>query len=464
MAFKFPDYPEGVHLPPEYTPASLPPCECDDCKQSFLTAQQQQCYAQFRYREWPSHAADLVRVSSHFVRQASEAKDHVAERLSLHADLLMNRWRKRSQEKRRQLLHDVAPELEEKQWIVPRHVYEVGWNQKPNDRTPERRRHLLLPWLSVEGLTTNPTLLFALLYYRSRYPLYDWAAYDSRQLELSWQSGHFDLCHAASCVVMYGPRYGAIVDWDEKQAHTGHIIGFPRARLVLEAQALLFTVLSKIVDAILLGVDDSTTTPRTEKWRLQTTMGFRSAEEIERWSPYTFSPFSEPPRLDVDYLVSLAKTRREEAFDHLTDLQCDPMYLRRYIKPILDKKLLDSEKGERVSELAMDILDDVTDYLMWLWTEQECLKVRALHKRFSDSVYPGRPMPPKYDQALGSLEGLLSIWMNQFGGIDRKLRCAPGFLHYSKRVRVDYHGSSAIGVKRVRDVNTKESLEGDRPT
>lgn len=42
----------------------------------------------------------------------------LAERLNVFADVLLSRWKKRSQAKREALLKEAAPDLEEKQWIL----------------------------------------------------------------------------------------------------------------------------------------------------------------------------------------------------------------------------------------------------------------------------------------------------------------------------------------------------------
>ncbi|KAH7116366.1 hypothetical protein EDB81DRAFT_819176 [Dactylonectria macrodidyma] len=56
-----------------------------------------------------------------------------------------------------------------------------------------------------------------------------------------------------------------MVDWEEKAAHRADTLGFPRATLVLEAQAYLMGVLCSIMERILDGVDPSQP-PRVEKW------------------------------------------------------------------------------------------------------------------------------------------------------------------------------------------------------
>jgi hypothetical protein len=89
---------------------------------------------------------------------------------------------------------------------------------------------LLLPWLNLETLCANPAALFALAHFRSSCSPAEWAAWDSRQLDLSWDFGHFDHEFSPKCVAMYEAYYGEVVNWNAAQAHCGLILGYPRAR------------------------------------------------------------------------------------------------------------------------------------------------------------------------------------------------------------------------------------------
>lgn len=278
---------------------------------------------------------------------------------------LCNAEKKRSQDKRQALLKKLAPDLEEKQWILPRYSY-MNERKPIHARNQSRRRQLLLPWLGVEVLKTHPAMPFVLLHYRTRYPPQDWVVFDCRQITLSWALGWVDVDFSAMCVVIYGPRYGDLVDWEAGAAHRGDILGFPRARLVIEAQADLMETLCKIVDQILDGFDD-TQPARTEKWReLTATAGFKRTGEVERWSPYTHQAFSAPPLLDIDYLLSLAKTRLDTMGDHLWYLQCDVAYLRRHIKVLLDTEVYKKTPNTEVRAfLTSNIHKEVLSYYWW---------------------------------------------------------------------------------------------------
>ncbi|KAK1447720.1 hypothetical protein CMEL01_09559 [Colletotrichum melonis] len=342
-----------------------PPHDCPDCRTGYYTESEQ---------------------PSTYVKALQESRKHITNRLGSHADLLMSRWRKRSQEKRRELLHKAVPELEELQYINSRYVY-----------SDEKFR------------------------------------YGERTMELSWAFGYFDVEFSAKCVVMSGPRYGDVVDWDAQRAHSGYTLGFPRARLLLEAQAFLMDTLSRITDKILEGANAAGASAKTDKWRDLTSIGFRHPGETELWSPYTNPAFSRPPKLNMGYMISMAQTRKEEAIDHLIDLQCDPAYLRRHIKGLFSNTLF-------------RVLD----------TEDATMMVARTH--------PGQPIPPKYDRALGALELLL---VNQALERIRRFKSlmpwSPGQAkHYSlsKRPGVPLE-RVARGLSRDSNPNTKKAREND---
>lgn len=437
-----------------------PPCECPDCQTGFYAAQEQyQPQLSYCRRLSDDDAKGIVHS---YVKQTIEARARLAGHLRSHADVLMKRWTKRSQDKRQALLKQAAPDLEESQWILPRYSY-MEERKIIHNRNQSRRRQLLLPWLSVEVLKTNPAVLFALLHYRSLYPPQDWAVFDCSQMTLSWASGWFDVDYSAMCVVIHGPRYGDFVDWEAGAAHRGDILGFPRARLVVEAQAYLMKILCNIVDNILDGFDD-TQPARTEKWReLTTTGGFKRTGEVEFWSPYTNQAFSAPPLLDTGYLMSLAKTRLDVMGDHLWYLQCDLSYMRRHIKILFDTEIYKRARNTEVGAfLVRDIYREVLSYYWWRWIEIECRHVDQMHKQFGDSAYPGQPLPVQYDRALGALELLL---VNQViyrtKTLEEVLPFAPGFSkHWSLQGEADLpQGTSRLS--RIAPTNTKESLADD---
>ncbi|KAK8913387.1 hypothetical protein VCV18_011393 [Metarhizium anisopliae] len=346
----------------------------------------------------------------------------------------MSRWTKRSQAKREALLKEAAPDLEERQWLVPRYTY-LRERLYVHARSQRRRRQLIHPSNGQHSIVDNSLSV-------GRLGSWTWTSQQN---------------------VSHGQRYGALVDWEEKPAHRADIIGFSRASLVLEAQAYLMEVLSNIVTKILDGVDSSQP-PRIDKWRdLVGNAAFKETRVVEFWSPYTNQAFSQPPEFDSKYLLSLAKTRLDATGDHLWCLQCDAAYMRRHLKIMfateIFKKASDSQKGQM---LVRRIRDEVRSHHWWRWIEIECRHVDALRDRFRDSVYPGAPLPTDYDRALGALELLL---VNQ---VIYRARCLEELLPYVLGLQEHWSLEPPVGqpnvigfLRRKKPANTQESLTND---
>lgn len=406
-----------------------PPCECIDCQHGFYASLEQYRLA-FSYRGRILDS-DAKRIAAAHIRDAQQERQYLLRRLTSHADIIMNRWKKKSRDTREALLTETIPELYEHRWLILRYCHmpesKLGGQV---DRAWARRCQLLLPWLSLEVLKMNPVILFALLHNRTAYPPQDWATFDGRQLILSWAMGYFDVKYSAKCVIMYGPRYGELVDWQAGPAHRADIIGFPKACLILEGQAYLMGVLRKIVDKILEGVDLNK--PATsEKWKLMTKLGFRHTNEVELWSPYTNQAFSAPPVFSIDNLISIAQTRYDHLADHLWFLQTEPAYMRRYIRLLCQGEFYRTvDKDAAGSLLTMQLFKDVATCWRWSWIKSECTCVKSVHDRFRDSIRPGECLPSLYDKALGALELLLvNEVLHRTSSFGMVLPQRPGFSH-----------------------------------
>lgn len=406
-----------------------PPCECIDCQHGFYVSMEQYRPA-LSYRGRISDS-DAKRVAAAHIRDAQKERQYLLQRLASHADIIMNRWKKKSRDKRQALLAETIPELYEHRWLIPRYCFtpesKLGGLV---DRAWVRRCQLLVPWLSVEVLKMNPMILFALLHNRTAYPLQDWATFDGRQLIHSWAMGYFDLNYSAKCVIMYGPRYGELVDWQAGSAHRADIIGFPKACLILEGQAYLMGALRKIVDKILEGVDLSKPA-NPQKWKLMTKLGFRHTNEVELWSPYTNQAFSAPPVFSIDNLISIAQTRLDALADHLWFLQTEPPYMRRYIRLLYQGEFYRTvDKDAAGAILTTQLFEDVSTYWRWMGIKSECMYVKSVHDRFRDSIRPGECLPSVYDRALGALELLLvNEVLHRTGSFETLIPQRPGFSH-----------------------------------
>ncbi|KAL5330279.1 hypothetical protein ACEPPN_003805 [Leptodophora sp. 'Broadleaf-Isolate-01'] len=407
--------------------ACAPPCECNDCQHGFYAVEEQIRPCFWYNGELSDHEATTL--ASKYVYQAEGDRQYLLKCLSSHGDIIMSRWKKKSKDKRQALLSEEVPDLCEERWIIPRYCY-MSESQTGGLKVRSRRRRyqLLQHWLSMEVLKSNPAVLFALLRNRTAYTLQEWATFDGRQLILSWACGHFDNEFNKKCVIMHGSKYGELVEWEPGPAHRADILGFPKARLILEGQTYLLGVLRDIVDRLLDGVDMNKP-GSSEKWQQMTRLGFRHSNELELWSPYTNQAFSSPPVFSIDNLISIAQTRLDAAGDHLWFLQTDPAYMRRHIKTICQGEFYRTIKKEAAGAvLTTAIFQDVISYWRWTWVKNECEHVKSARDRFRSNIYPGEALPVPYDRSLGALELLVvNEVLNRAEYFGTMLPQRPGF-------------------------------------
>lgn len=229
---------------------------------------------------------------------------------------------------------------------------------------------------------------------------------------------------------MYGPRYGQLIPWVADLAHQSDIIGFPRARLIFEAQARLIQFLRRVVEQILQGVDLESPGSST-KWLEMTRLGFRKTGDVALWSPYTYQPFSAPPIFNVDAMLSLAKARMDATGDHLLLLQTDIPYMRRQIKLVNECQIIKGALREIAHFLIMqNFLRDIGVHLYWKRAFDEFEHLKRCYVRFRDHICPGERLPKKCDETLGALELLL---VNAMHSRSKHLQAIipqrPGFRH-----------------------------------
>ncbi|KAF5694868.1 hypothetical protein FDENT_997 [Fusarium denticulatum] len=144
-----------------------PPCEYADCENSFYPVKKQR-HAQHSYHLRLSDAA-AERNARSLMQDIHRSRDQLSNRIQVFGDVLISRWKKRSQAKRAALLKEAVPDLREQQWLIPRYSY-THESLYIRERTAIRRHQLLLPWLNIQVLKTNPAVLFALLHYQTAYP------------------------------------------------------------------------------------------------------------------------------------------------------------------------------------------------------------------------------------------------------------------------------------------------------
>jgi hypothetical protein len=369
-----------------------------------------------------------------YISRIRNDREFLQKQCEVYGDRILNRWRKKSREQRAAFLLHADPDLYPHQWFIPRYT-----NTSPQWKDARKRRNsFLLPYLNLELLKTTPTVFFGLLHNRTLYPPEDWVSFDNKELTLGWAMGYFDLEFCGHCVIMHGPRYGELTPWEPKAAHRSDIIGFPRARLIIEAQACLLGFLRRVVDQILPSASPEQPVS-SSKWVKMTKMGFKKGGDLAFWSQYTHQPFSAPPVFNIDTLLSQTKARLDAKGDHLWLLETEPTYMRRHMQLIFQDEIIkSSDRREAYRMILGELCYDVEAYWFWQWVYDEFQNARTCSLRYRDHIHTGEALPRKYDKALGALELLLVNAMRSrslhLGAI---IPQRPGFRHLWEFKNVD---------------------------
>lgn len=411
------------------TPARGPkcetPCECGICQEQFKGTDKQDedshCYSTVVA---PATAqATLADLTS----KINTDRAYLADPCEKFGNTILSRWRKKSRDKREALLLLADPTIAKNPWFRLRTEGAITtWKE-----LRKYRRSWLLPYLSTAALKANPSVLLGLLHNRVLHSPEEWVPFDSAILRQGWNAGLFDLEYCGQyCVTMHGVNYGKLVSWNKNAAERCDMVGYPRARLIIEAQALMFSRLRAIVDLILEGVDRDTR-GASDRWHEMVQFGFKQSNNIEVWSDYVNQPFSAPPKFDVDYYCSIAKARMQAVQDHLWLLQTDPSYFRRLIKVLAAGEVY--KTVWRYTMIEKDIHLALLDYLTWRALYAEWTDVRDHYRRFQDSIHPGQPLPRRLEHKLAALErSLLSSMSSRIQHLPGFIAQRPGFQHSYK--------------------------------
>ena len=291
-------------------------------------------------------AADMVnktRTNFQYLREQCEKNGAV----------IVKRWKKRSSEKRKALLLEIDPKLYPYQWTDIRFLEEfknsLQWKARdlsgllldPDTTQGLARRPFrtvcLLPFLNLASLKDDPARLLNLLYNRVKFTPEQWVPYDNYLLDKQWQIGSLATVYNKNCIVMHGPSFGKLTNWQSRSAHAWDIVGYPRAILVLEAQLKLSEVLMAVVEKLLIGHESGN---NTSNFNEALESGMRKATDnsscVEFASVFINQPFSAPPTFDIKSLSAIAEAQFNLHADHLWLLQIDPLSLRRYVNLVIE--------------------------------------------------------------------------------------------------------------------------------
>ncbi|KAH7351235.1 hypothetical protein BKA65DRAFT_476563 [Rhexocercosporidium sp. MPI-PUGE-AT-0058] len=299
--------------------------------------------------------------------------------------------------------------------------------------------------------------LLSLLYQCSKYSPQQWSTYDNFLLDKQWDIGAFATSYNPGAISLgsYGLKYGTWTPWEERKAHGGMILGFPRGILLLEAQTKPLQFLRSAVGKLLEGIarqdSDSQSARFLKLFEHDPTSPIKndfSARQLS--SAFLNQPFSAPPLFDITAFCSIGTLQLDLVGDHLTFLQTEPKYMRNYIIQVLKGGTDDSRWQENKSGMiAQWVFQDAARFLLW---ERICEETRGLHNIYNlyhDDISPGKPMPVPYEDSLTVLNELLleeAKWRASF--IERALPTRPAFRQHHKVHWIQSQGQAICVTKR----------------
>ena len=407
------------------------PCECSICQTQYrnFVCQSIDEYAYVGKR----NDKDAQVLLTSYMKQITQNQDFIRATLQRYGDALLDWWRTRRPSGRKAFLEQVVPQLPKTKetqvdYQGKRHTPEYNEfsdleklsELKQADRKINRHA-FLLPYPNIDTLAKESFTLLALLHTRANARLEDWAAFDNDQLIVNWNCSFYDVEFNPGCVVLYGADYGELKKWNKESVHRGDHLGFPRAQVLLEAQATLMATLRPILENAIESIPQSPFNVR------DSFVEFVSADRLSSqsstaWSSYVHQPTSDPPRLDLHAQISDVQTRIEDIGDQLWLLQTEPVYLRRYLRVIGQTSATHAfQSSDWPTELLLlEIKALLETYWFWQGVLVELEHTKGIYDSFRDEIRPGSALPTRVETALGALEALLEQGIDVHG---RQLRC-----------------------------------------
>ena len=173
---KQPLLPGGIRLPPTVmVPGSLHDWEapferedadhfdCKECAKHFRPLFEQQMGSRMYADEISEKAARNMAAT--FTTEISSNLTYLREKLNTCGTAILNRWSKKNEDRRKELILEASPDLFRKKHPQAHISYAFsGWLPKRPHRAT-----FLLPYLTVEDLSDDKSKLLNLLYYRTQH-------------------------------------------------------------------------------------------------------------------------------------------------------------------------------------------------------------------------------------------------------------------------------------------------------
>lgn len=407
------------------------PCNCNECHQQYREYEKQRTGGkQYAYQATLTDAQAKKR-SNGLSQEIQQSRIYLEKMCKNYGDEILSSWQSLSRDARQKILLEAEPTMYEHKHGEPHHVATFAGDIGIS--TWAFRNFNLAPYINLEALKEDPSCFLGLLYNRIRFSPEEWAPYDNYKLRMPWDYGGFRLAWNPNCVVMYGERFGDLVDWNEDEAHRWDIIGFPRAHLILEAQSYIMRVLRSTVDILAKRFNNAS--HGYSQWESFGATGITSKRTCGFAAGYPNQPFSKPPVFEIENLLSIAESRRNEMGDHLWLLQTDPAYCRRIVSLIIQGSLTSLLNTTDTNyHVAEELIRDAHTYWIWTWILEDGQGLKTVHDCDQHIIVRGKKLPDEYSRRLVALENLLqTVMVMQARELRGRVAQRPGFAHHWKK-------------------------------
>ncbi|THZ88510.1 hypothetical protein D6C88_04965 [Aureobasidium pullulans] len=356
----------GEALDPENPPKIPFTCRCKICCHQYFPAT-------IEVNDKEAH-----QLITSLVVDARQDLDFLRRTIAEHADYLVTRWKKKSREKRSVFLSENVDIFDKKFAAV--HLLHMRSSPENCDYTSELMQSLeglgdervkaklagalhqsrvkkmisayqdtwLLPYLDSDMLSKDSSLLLALLHHRTSHEPEEWILFDDLNVDLAERFGIVTQTFNPHCVVVQGPDFGKMVEYNADQAHRYEIIGFTKAHNILLAQQRMMAFLRKIVTGLLDEANEPPVIEFHPKWAQLIGTSFSHFDSTFAWSTESVRPFSSPPKFDPIETIELVRSRHRVLKDHLEQLQTDPAYVQLHARTYKNALFFETMRHEDI--------------------------------------------------------------------------------------------------------------------
>lgn len=250
------------------------------------------------------------------------------------------------------------------------------------------REAFLIPYFNAKTLASDPYNFLRLLHTRTKHHFHEFVMVDKQEHRTGFLHGMLGMDFANWCVDMsHAASYGRLVHFNEADLHSWTIIGYPRAKLIIDAQVALYGNMRRVIGDLI----GDTTEARgiAYRWNSYVSFGCRVSPFEQPWAQHPNTAFAGPPSIDHDHFCELAASRRAQAEDHLMLLQTDPQYAQRFIsdwlRPIAMSRI--SEAFAEGSVMNRILVVSHKRARAWRSIETTCQYVRDLTRGSGEDKY-----------------------------------------------------------------------------